>query len=72
MGLKKYDLWGALGPNAQPNHPFYGFHKFKQGYHPQLVEFIGSYDLVLNSTIYQIYKIADKLRWLFLNLKKRL
>src|SRR3989344_1027390 len=32
LGLKKFDMWGALGPDADPKDPWYGFHKFKQGY----------------------------------------
>lgn len=62
-GLKTFDMWGALGPNPNENDPWYGFHRFKQGYGPQLVEFIGSYDLVIKPFLYQTYKIADKIRW---------
>lgn len=63
LGLAKFDMWGALGPNPDPKDPWYGFHKFKQGYGAQLVEFIGSYDLVINPFLYNLYKIADKIRW---------
>ena len=31
LGLKKFDMWGALGPNPNKKDPFYGFHKFKEG-----------------------------------------
>lgn len=63
QGFKKFDLWGALGPQPNPNDPWYGFHRFKAGFNPQLVEFIGSYDLVINPPLYQTYKIADTIRW---------
>jgi lipid II:glycine glycyltransferase (peptidoglycan interpeptide bridge formation enzyme) len=69
MGLKTFDMWGSLGPNPDTKDPWYGFHRFKQGYGPELVEFVGSYDLVINPILYQGYKIADKLRWLFLRLR---
>lgn len=69
QGYKKFDLWGALGPNPDPNDPWYGFHRFKEGYHPKLIEFIGSYDLVLKPTLYRLYEIADKLRWLYLKIR---
>lgn len=69
LGLKKFDMWGALGPNPNPKDSWYGFHRFKQGYGPQLVEFIGSYDLVINSLLYNVYKILDKIRWIILRFR---
>jgi len=71
MGLKKFDLWGDLEPNPAPNHPYYGFHRFKEGFSPKLVEFIGTYDLIINPTLYKIYKLTDFLRWRFLRLKAK-
>lgn len=68
-GLKRFDMWGALGPDPDKNDPWYGFHRFKEGYGPELVEFVGSYDLVIKPVIYEIYKIADKIRWMFLRNK---
>lgn len=70
LGLKTFDMWGALGPEPDKNDPWYGFHNFKQKYGPEHVEFVGSYDLVINPILYQGYKIADKLRWLLLRMKK--
>ena len=52
LGLKKFDMWGALGPNPDPKDPWFGFHSFKEKYGPRHVEFIGSYDLVINSPLY--------------------
>ncbi len=69
--LKSFDMWGALGPDADPHDPWYGFHKFKQGYGPVLTEFVGSYDLIINPTLYKIYLGADKVRWKILKLLKR-
>lgn len=59
QGLKKFDLWGA-----DPKH---GFHRFKQGFNPKLVEFSGSYDLVINKPLYILYTLADSLRWRILH-----
>ncbi len=69
LGLVKFDMWGALGPNPESKDPWYGFHKFKQGYGAELVEFIGSYDLIINPILYNFYKIGDKLRWFLLHFK---
>ena len=62
-GYKKFDLWGALGHNPDVNDPWFGFHRFKQAFGAKLVEFVGSYDLILNSLLYQLYTMADKIRW---------
>ena len=70
LGLKKFDMWGALGHEPDPKDPWYGFHDFKRKFGPEHVEFIGSYDLVISPAMYQAYKVADKLRWLYLRMKK--
>ena len=62
-GCKTFDFWGSLGPNPDAKDPWYGFHRFKEGYGGKLVEFIGTWDLVLNSVLYQIYNAADRVRW---------
>ena len=68
-GYKYFDLWGALGPPADPRDPWYGFHRFKEGYRPRLVEYVGSYDLIINQPLYALYQLADRLRWFWLRLK---
>jgi lipid II:glycine glycyltransferase (peptidoglycan interpeptide bridge formation enzyme) len=70
-GLKKFDMWGAMGPDPSPNDPWYGFHTFKQKYGGQHVEFAGSFDLVIDPVLYAGYKAADKLRWAYLRTIKR-
>lgn len=70
LGLKKFDMWGALDNNPDKNDPWYGFHRFKEGYGPKHIEFIGSYDLIINPLLYAAYKILDRARWAFLRLKK--
>ncbi len=61
LGLKQFDMWGALGPDADPKDSWFGFHKFKQGYGGRLVEYIGTYDLVFNWPIYLMFTAVDKL-----------
>jgi lipid II:glycine glycyltransferase (peptidoglycan interpeptide bridge formation enzyme) len=70
LGLKKFDMWGALGKNPDKNDPWYGFHRFKEGYGSEHIEFIGSFDLVINPILYSIYKLLDKIRWIYLKIKK--
>jgi lipid II:glycine glycyltransferase (peptidoglycan interpeptide bridge formation enzyme) len=69
-GYKKFDLWGALGPDPDKTDPWYGFHRFKEGFHPELVEFMGSYDLVINPLLYRMYCMADNIRWKLLKIKR--
>lgn len=57
LGLKTFDLWGR--------EPGKGFTKFKEGYNPQVVEFLGTWDLV-TSPLYYPYRVAESLRWMFL------
>jgi len=72
MGKKNncssFDMWGSMGPNPDTNDPWFGFHKFKQGYGGDLTEFLGSFDLVVKNNKYTFYTIAEKVRWTTLKL----
>jgi lipid II:glycine glycyltransferase (peptidoglycan interpeptide bridge formation enzyme) len=70
-GIQTFDLWGAMGPNPDTNDPWYGFHRFKQGFNPTLVEFIGSFDLIIQPTLYKLYCALDSIRWTLLKLKAK-
>ncbi len=72
QGCKTFDMWGCLGPDAKQGNPAFGFHRFKQGFGGQLVQFVGTYDLLINPQLYQIYNIVDKYRWKLLRLKAKL
>jgi lipid II:glycine glycyltransferase (peptidoglycan interpeptide bridge formation enzyme) len=63
MGAKTFDLWGREEGK--------GFTKFKEGYSPQVVEFLGTWDLVINPVLYKVYRILEKLRWKFLRLRAK-
>lgn len=71
QGIKEFDMWGALGAEPDINDPWYGFHRFKQGYGATLTEFMGSYDLIINPSLYRVIKQFDKFRWFLLSIKKR-
>lgn len=62
--LETFDLWGReIGK---------GFTKFKEGYSPQVVEFLGSWDLITSSLpLYNIYRIAEMVRWGSLRIKSK-
>ena len=72
MGCKTFDMWGALGPEPDEKSPWFGFHRFKKGYGGDLVEFLGTYDLVFDQKLYKIYRLAENIRWKLLRLKAKL
>lgn len=61
LKLKSFDMWGSLGPNPDPQDPYIGFHRFKSGYGGKLVEYIGTYDLVLHPILYNLFTSIDKM-----------
>ncbi|OGM56079.1 hypothetical protein A3E46_02940 [Candidatus Woesebacteria bacterium RIFCSPHIGHO2_12_FULL_46_16] len=62
LGLKTFDLWGREEGK--------GFTRFKKGYNPEVVEFLGTWDLV-TSPFYRTYRFSELLRWLVLRTKSR-
>lgn len=70
QGAKLFDLWGCLGPNPDENDPWYGFHRFKEGYGGKLVEFVGSYDVVIHPIAYKLYSLIHPIRQLLLQVKR--
>jgi lipid II:glycine glycyltransferase (peptidoglycan interpeptide bridge formation enzyme) len=64
LGLKTFDLWGR--------EPGKGFTKFKEGYNPQVVEFLGTWDLVIDKPLYYIYRTSEYLRWKLLKIPAKL
>lgn len=59
LKLKTFDLWGREEGK--------GFTKFKEGYNPKIVEFLGTWDLVC-SPLYWGYRVAEYMRWKILKL----
>jgi lipid II:glycine glycyltransferase (peptidoglycan interpeptide bridge formation enzyme) len=71
-GIYYFDLWGAMGPNPDTKDSWYGFHRFKEGYAPLHVEYIGSYDLVIHSFLYSLFTFIDSIRWMILKIQSKL
>lgn len=61
--LKTFDLWGREEGK--------GFTRFKESFSPQVIEFVGSWDLVINRKVYWVYRILEAIRWTLLRLKSR-
>jgi len=63
LGLKTFDLWGREEGK--------GFTKFKEGYSPDVIEFLGTWDLI-TSSLYWPYRAAELARWNLLRLKSKI
>lgn len=60
LGLKKFDLWGAGDPRKGEKDPYFGFTRFKSQLGAELVEYIGTFDLVFNYPLYILFTQIDK------------
>lgn len=60
QGCKIYDFLGVAS-SFDPNSPLYGMYRFKRGFNPEVVEFIGEYDLILNKKMYHFWNVAEPL-----------
>lgn len=63
LRLKTFDLWGREEGK--------GFTKFKEGYNPHVVEFLGTWDLIIDKNYYYLYRLMDFVRWQILRFKAR-
>ncbi len=69
LGCELFDLGGI---NSDPKHHWAGVTRFKKGYGGRVVKFPPSYDLILKPWRYRLFLIADKVRWMYLNFRRRL
>lgn len=72
QGCTLFDMWGSPGPKPEKSDPWYGFWRFKKGFGAKIVEFVGSWDLVLNPFLYPAYRIGNTVRWTILRWKAKL
>jgi len=70
LGCKLFDMWGATEDMSNKSDPYYGFSVFKEKFGSKHVEYIPSYDFVVNEPVYKMFTAANNLRWKVLNLLK--
>ncbi len=63
LGLKKFDLWGRDEGK--------GFTKFKEGFNPEIVEFIGTWDIPVSPHLHKIYRLLEEVRWMLLKARAK-
>jgi len=68
LNYQLMDMWGATTDEADP---WWGFTRFKLGYNGKLVEFIDSYDLVINTPVYRAFNLTYASFWKIVGLLRR-
>lgn len=58
-----FDMWGASKDPNDKADPWHGFTNFKLKFGGEHVEFMDSYDYVINPFMYKSFNLANKLRW---------
>ena len=61
-GVEVHDLWGIAPPDAGPEHPWHGVGLFKKGFGGREVVWAGSWDLIVDPTLYRLRTAAGILR----------
>lgn len=60
LGYTTFDFYG-VSPLDQPDHPWFGFSKFKRSFGGNEVVFNGTWELPINKVKYSIFKIGRKI-----------
>jgi lipid II:glycine glycyltransferase (peptidoglycan interpeptide bridge formation enzyme) len=64
-GAREHDLWGVAPADAGPDHPWHGVGLFKKGFGGREVTWAGSWDLVVDPTLYRLRRATGVMRgWL--------
>ena len=69
-GASYFDFWGSDKDLSDSNSKFYGVTRFKLGFGGEVVEYMDSYDFVVNSVVYKAFLLAYKLFRKLIELKR--
>ncbi len=69
-GVRVHDLWGTAPPDAGPEHPWHGVGLFKKGFGGREVVWAGSWDLVVDPTLYRLRAAIGMVRGAFSRLRR--
>jgi peptidoglycan pentaglycine glycine transferase (the first glycine) len=61
-GAREHDLWGIAPEKAGPNHPWHGVGLFKKGFGGRPVAWAGTWDVVVDPTLYRMRAMAEQAR----------
>jgi peptidoglycan pentaglycine glycine transferase (the first glycine) len=59
-GARTHDLWGIAPEDAPPEHPWYGVGLFKKGFGGRVVVWAGTWDVVVDRTLYRMRNMAER------------
>ncbi|HSX39757.1 MAG TPA: peptidoglycan bridge formation glycyltransferase FemA/FemB family protein [Candidatus Saccharimonadales bacterium] len=68
QGCQTFDMWGASKDPQDTSDAWYGFTNFKLKFGGKYVEYMHSYDFVVNKAAYDLFNTANSLRWKILTL----
>ena len=71
-GAKTHDLWGIAPDDATPDHPWYGVGLFKKGFGGRPVAWAGTWDIVVDPTLYRMRRMGAEWRATARSLVRRL
>jgi len=71
-GVRQHDLWGIAPPGAGPEHPWHGVGLFKKGFGGREVVWAGSFDLVVDPTLYRLRRATGMARGWIRHLRRGL
>ena len=67
-GCGLFDMWGASEDMSNKSDPYYGFSVFKEKFGATHVNYIDSYDYVINNSLYKMFTLANNVRWKLLSI----
>lgn len=70
LECNSFDMWGAADDPTNTKDPWHGFTNFKLRFGGKHVEYMDSYDYVVNGNYYKLFNTANSIRWKLLTLKK--
>ena len=62
LGSRLHDLWGIAPPDAGPEHAWHGVGLFKKGFGGREVRWAGTWDVVIDPTLYRLRSAIAKAR----------
>jgi peptidoglycan pentaglycine glycine transferase (the first glycine) len=71
-GARLHDLWGVAPAGAGPEHPWYGVGLFKKGFGGRMAVWAGTWDVVVDPTLYRMRTMAQHGRQMAGTLLRRL
>lgn len=69
-GCTYFDFWGSDKDLSNPKSKFYGVTRFKLGFGGEIIEFMGSYDFVVNKTLYSMFVFAYRVFKIIMEIKR--